>query len=49
MVEELIKQLQELQEYKYKYECALKDKQTMSELLYDYMMQEYEVTSKEKG
>lgn len=48
MIEELIKELQELQEYKHKYKCALKDKQTMSELLYDYMMQEYENTSKEK-
>lgn len=48
MLDELLKEINELKEYKIKYECASKDKQRMSELLYDYMMQEYENTSKEK-
>ena len=41
MLEELIKEVKELQEYKQKYECAQKDKQKMSNLLYNYMLSEY--------
>lgn len=48
MLEEFLKEINELKEYKKKYERATKDKQAMSELLYDYMLQEYENTSKEK-
>lgn len=48
MVEELIKELNELQEYKYKYECAQKDKQTMSDELYEYMKREYENMGREE-
>lgn len=47
MIEELIKELTELQSYKQKYEYAQKDKQTMSDKLYEYMMKEYENTSYE--
>ena len=45
MITELIKELNELEEYKHEYEYAQKDKQTMSDLLYDYMIKEYEATS----
>lgn len=48
MVEELIKELNELQEYKKKYECVQKDKQKMSDLLYEYMMREYENMDREE-
>ena len=48
MLEQLIKELEELKEYKHKYECAIKDKQRMSDLLYEYMMKEYENTTKEE-
>ena len=48
MLDDLIKEIQELQEYKRKYECALKDKQTMSDKLYEYMMDEYNNTSYEE-
>lgn len=48
MLEQLIQELEELKEYKHKYECAMKDKQTMSDLLYEYMMKEYENTTKEE-
>lgn len=47
MVEKLMKELIELQNYKKKYEYAQKDKQTMSDKLYEYMMREYENTSYE--
>lgn len=48
MVEELIKELNELQEYKKKYECVQKEKQKMSDLLYEYMMREYENMEKKE-
>lgn len=48
MLEQLIKELEELKEIKKKYECAIKDKQTMSEKLYEYMLKEYESTTKEE-
>lgn len=44
MLEKLIEELSELSEYKRRYESAQKDKQTMSDLLYDYMLKEYEAT-----
>lgn len=44
MIKELIVELQELQEYKRRYESAKEDKQEMSDLLYEYMMKEYEAT-----
>lgn len=48
MLEQLIKELEELKEYKKEYEYAIKDKQTMSEMLYEYMMKEYENTTYEE-
>ena len=48
MLEDLLKEIQELQEYKRKYECALKDKQAMSDKLYEYMMDEYNKTPYEE-
>ena len=48
MLEDLVKEIQELQEYKEKYECALKDKQRMSDKLYEYMMDEYSRTPYEE-
>ena len=48
MIEQLIKDLEEILQYKDKYEHAMKDKQTMSNLLYEYMMKEYENTTKEE-
>ena len=47
IIDELIKELQELQEYKKKYESAMKDKQAMSDLLYDYKLKEYNSKSYE--
>lgn len=47
MLDELLKEINELKEYKNKYEYALKDKQRMSDLLYDYMMREWESMSRE--
>ena len=48
MLEEFLKEFNELKEYKKKYEYAIKDKETMSELLYEYMMKEYESISVEE-
>lgn len=48
MLEELFKEIQELREYKRKYEYAVKDKEYMSALLYKYMIKEYEETPYEK-
>ena len=48
MLDDLIKEIQELQEYKRKYERALKDKQRMSDKLYEYMMDEYNNTPYEE-
>ena len=45
MLEQLIKELEELKEYKKQYEYAIKGKQTMSEMLYEYMMIEYQNTT----
>lgn len=42
MINELIKELNELLEYKDKYEMATKDKQRMSDELLKYMNKEYE-------
>lgn len=47
MIEEIIKELSELQDYKRKYEYAQKDKQTMSDRLYEYMVREYKNTTYE--
>lgn len=44
MLEKLIEELAELSEYKRRYESAQKDKQTMSDMLYEYMLKEYEAT-----
>lgn len=48
MLDELLKDINELKEYKKKYECTLKDKQKMSDLLYDYMMKEYKNMGREE-
>lgn len=47
MLDELLKEIAELREYKNKYESAMKEKQAMSNLIYGYMMTEYEGLSKE--
>ena len=47
MLEQLIKDMNELLSYKEKYEHAIKDKQTMSNKLYELMTKEYEKTSYE--
>jgi hypothetical protein len=41
MLDELIKEIKELQEYKNKYECQLKDKQRMSDKLLELMTEKY--------
>lgn len=48
MLEELIKEMNELVDYKKKYEHAMADKQKMSDMLYEYMMKEYERTPYEE-
>ena len=48
MLEKIIEELTELIEYKRRYESAQKDKQTMSDMLYDYMLKEYEATPYEE-
>lgn len=41
MLEEFIKDINELMEYKKKYEYAIKDKQCMSDTLYDLYLEKY--------
>lgn len=41
MLEELLKELNELRAYKSLYETAIKEKERMSALLYEYMIREY--------
>jgi hypothetical protein len=41
MIDELIKEIEELRTIKTKYEYLQKDKETMSKLLYKYMIKEY--------
>ena len=48
MIDEFLNEIKELQEYKKKYLCAVKDKQRMSDLLYEYMTNEYKRMSKQK-
>jgi hypothetical protein len=48
MLEELLKEINELKEYKERYELANKDKERMSEMLYHYMMVEYESMTREE-
>jgi hypothetical protein len=48
MLEKIIEELTELIAYKRRYESAQKDKQTMSDMLYDYMLKEYEATPYEE-
>lgn len=48
MLDELLKEINALKQYKEKYESANKDKEKMSELLYEYMMKEYESMTKEE-
>ena len=47
MLDELLKDIDELKKYKKKYENAIKDIQTMSDLLYTYMKKEWESMSRE--
>ena len=42
MLDEMIKEIEELKKYKKKYENTQKDKQRMSDIIYYYMMKEYE-------
>jgi len=48
MIDELLKEINELRDYKKKYENCLIDKQTMSDELYELMMAEYERTPYEQ-
>lgn len=48
MLEELLREIGELQRYKTKYEYAVADKQTMSNLLYEYQLKEWENMSREE-
>ena len=48
MINELINEIKELQKYKEKYLYAEKDKERMSDLLYEYMMREYKRMPKQK-
>lgn len=48
MIDEFLNEIKELQEYKKKYLYAVKDKQCMSDLLYEYMTKEYKRMSKQK-
>ena len=41
MLEKFLKEINELKEYKKKYEHAVADKKTMSDVLYEYMLKEY--------
>lgn len=41
VIDELMKELKELQEYKYKYECQKKDKERMSNMLFELMTERY--------
>lgn len=45
MIDELIKEIQELKEYKEKYFKLVGEKQRLSDELYKYMMKEYEKMS----
>jgi hypothetical protein len=45
MLNELLEEIKELQSYKYKYECQAKDKERMSEELYNLMLEKYNNTS----
>jgi len=42
MIEEFIKEFEELKRYKHLYECQEKDKQRMSDKLYELMMEKYD-------
>ena len=48
MLEQLLEEINELKKYKERYELAERDKERMSEMLYDYMMKEYESMTKEE-
>lgn len=48
MLEELLKELEELRKYKERYEIALQEKERMSKMLYEFMIKEYESTTKEE-
>lgn len=48
MLEQLIKELEELKELKVNYECSMKSRQRMSDMLYEYMTKEYEGTTYEE-
>lgn len=41
MIDELLKDIEDLKEYKYKFECQKKDKEKMSQLIYELMMEKY--------
>ena len=48
MIDELLKEIEELRSYKKKYEHTCTEKQKMSNMLYEYMMKEYESMTKEE-
>lgn len=41
MLEEILKEIEELKEYKKKYECAEKDKERMSEYIYENELEKW--------
>ena len=48
MIDELIKELNELYKYKERYEYAMKDKKILSDMLLEYMNKEYSNQTYEK-
>lgn len=48
MLDEFIEEIEKLKSYKTKYEYAMAERQRMSDLLYDYMLKEYEATPYEE-
>ncbi len=47
MLQELVNEINQLLEYKEKYECAEKDKKVMSDKLFEFMLKEYNSTGYE--
>ncbi len=48
MLEQLLEEINELKKYKERYELAERDKERMSEMLYNCMVKEYESMTKEE-
>lgn len=48
MLDKILEEINELKKYKERYELAERDKERMSEMLYDYMTKEYNSMTKEE-